>query len=226
MITERRKIEYVTSVVGNSGGLGIMFFGLVLTMLAVLGYVSDLSAQRRNHYGKDLTLSLMFSILVLLFWIFAVPRIRGYLREKYGQVQKENGGWSEGFKNLLYFAPLFLAQFVGIWADVRLDLPLSVTVLLVAVFVFGLWFANQRGVSNFLLYLAGIVLILSFAPWEKIYALVTVLDDEASKSSFYHFVCSLIFGIVYTLLGLFDYRLMIATLKPIAVSEEEIYESV
>ena len=225
MITERRKIEYVTSVVGNSGGLGILFFGLVLNTLAVLGYLSDLGAQRRNHYGKDLTLSLIFMIIIALFWIFAVPRIRGYLREKYGQVQRESGGWSEGLENLLYFAPLFLAQYVGIWADVSFDLPLSATVLLAAIFVFGLWFANQRGVSNFLLYLAGIVLILSFAPWEKIYALVTVLDDEASKSSFYRFVCSLIFGSVYALLGIFDYRLMTATLKP-TVREEEIYESV
>lgn len=228
MITERKKIEYVTRVVSNSGGFKAVFLGLVVVVFAFLSYAAKLDAQTRNHYGKDLTLSLGFLIIITLFSIFAVPKIQGYLRQKYGQVRKENTGWREVLSDLLYLTPYFLAQLIGIWTDVRSPLPfVSVTVLLAAVFVFGLWFANQRGISNFLLYLAGAFFVLSFAPWEKVYALVTVLDDEMAKTAFYYFICSMAFGIIYFLFGLSDYRLMTATLKPVAGGEEgEIYESV
>lgn len=226
MITERRKVEYVTKVVGNSGGLGTMFFGLVIAIFAITGYLSDLDAQTRNYYGKDLTVSSILLLVIALFWIFAVPKIRVYLREKYGQVQKESYGWKASFADLLYIAPYLLAHLIGVCLDVHFDLPFSATVLLTAIFIFGLWWANQRGVSNLLLWLTAVCLILSFAPWKMIYLQVTVLNDEAAQSAFYRFVCSMIFGVVYFLLGLFDYRLMTATLVPVTRSEEEIYESV
>lgn len=228
MVTERRKIEYVTRVVSTSGGLGIMFFGLVIGVSAVLNYLASLGAQTRNNYGKDLTFSLSFMMIAAIFWLFAGPKIRGYLQEKYGQVRRESYNWREGFSDLFLLVPYFLAQMFGLWADSSLGLPFSATILFVAIFVFGLWFANQRGVSNFLLYLAGIIFVLSFAPWENLYALVTVLDDEGARSAFYSFLCSMIFGIVYFLLGLFNYRLMTSTLKPVTsnVEEGELYESV
>lgn len=227
MNRERKKIEYVTKVVSYSGGFLAMLLGIFIAALAVLGYLSDLGMQRQNYRSKDLTFGLTFLIFFALFWLLVFPKIRAHLQKKYGQVKNQSYSWDKGWREMLYMSPYLLAFLGGVRIDVHYGLPFSVTVLLTAVFVFGFWIANQRGVSSFLLWLAGVCLILSFLPWENIYLSVTVLDNNSARTAFYQFVCSALFGVIYFIIGVFDYHLMTTTLKPIARNDEEkIYESV
>jgi len=224
MNIERRKIEYVTEIIGEFRGLPIMFFGLAMCVFSIIHYLSELDAQKRNHYGRDLTYSGTFLLVCLLFYIFAVPKIRGYYREKYGQAQRKSS-LRDKLKCLFYLVPWLIAYSGGTRIDTNFALPVSVTVLFIAIFAFGLWWANQRGVSNFFLYISAVLLGLSFLPWEKIYLSITVLDDYSGRMAFYTAACYLFYGIVSFLFGAFDHWLLVKTLIPV-VREGEIYESV
>ncbi len=214
----------MTEIIGEFRGLPIMFFGLAMSVFEVIHYLSVLDAQKRNNYGRDLTYSLTFLLICLLFYFLAVPKIRHFYRKRYGQTQKKSG-LRDKLKDVFYLVPLAIAYSGGTRIDANFALPISITVLFIAIFTFGLWWANQRGVSNFFLYISVVLLGLSCLPWEKIYFSVTVLDDYSARMAFYGAVCILFYGIIYFLFGAFDHWLLVKTLKPI-VREEEVYESV
>ncbi len=224
MNQERRKIEYVTEIIGEFRGLPIMFFGLTMSVFSIIHYLSVLDAQRRNNYGRDLTYSLIFFLICLLFYFFVVPKIRHFYRERYGQAQRKSS-LRDKLKDVVYLIPLAIAYSGGTRIDTN-ALPVSFTVLFIAIFAFGLWWANQRGVSNFFLYVSLVVLAASFLPWEQIYLSITVLDDYSARMAFYGTVCTLLYGIISFLFGVFDHWLLVKTLKPIVREEEEVYESV
>ncbi len=129
-------------------------------------------------------------------------------------------------QGIFYLIPLLASFLVGTEIDARYhQLPFSASVIFIALFAFGLWRANYRGVSNVILYVSAIFFISSFLPWEKIFLAVTVLDDYYARASFYRFICSMLMGATYFVMGITDYRILTKTLKPIT-REEEVYESV
>lgn len=225
MNNERRKIEFVTKATGGFRGIPMMLFGLAMIISMILNYISELNAQRRNHYGKDLTYTLTFFIICIAFGIFGYPKIRDYYRRKYGRATARPENFQSFAQNIFYLIPLLSSIFVGVEIDARYRLPFSTTVMFMALFAFGLWRANYRGVSNVILYVSAIFFISSFLSWEKIFLAVTVLDDYYARGSFYRSICSGLFGITYFVMGITDYRILTKTLKPIA-REEEVYESV
>lgn len=225
MIEERRKIEFITAVIGGFRGVPMMLFGASMVIFMILNYIADLAAQSRNNYGKDLTFALIYVLICIVFRIFGYPKIRDYYRRQYGYASAKPRTYHDMLQDLIYLAPFLIGFFFGVPFDTKFQLPLSVTVLSVAVFAFGLWWANYRGISNAVLYLSVFLLIAAFLPWEKIFFAVTVLDDYSARSVFYRTVCSSIYGITYIVMGWTDWRFMTKTLKPVA-NEGEIYESV
>lgn len=226
MNNERRKIEFVTKATGGFRGISMTLFGLAFIISMILNYISELDAQRRNHYGKDLTPTLTFFIICIVFSIFGYPKIRDYYRRKYGRATAKPENFHSFIQSIFYLIPLLASILVGAEIDARYhQLPFSASVIFIALFAFGLWRANYRGVSNVILYVAAVFLISSFLPWEKIFLAVTVLDDYYARGSFYRSICSLFVGAAYIVMGITDYRILSKTLKPIT-SEEEVYESV
>lgn len=225
MNDKRRKIEFVTKAAGGFRGIPMMLFGLALTVSMILNYISELAAQRRNNYGKDLTYTLSFFIICIVFGIFGYPKIKNYYRRKYGQATAKPENFQSVKENILYLIPLLASFFIGTAIDARYRLPFSATVMFSALFAFGLWQANYYGVSKVILYVAAIFLISSFLPWEKIFLAVTVMDDYSARNTFYRSLCSMFLGITYFVMGITDYRILTKTLKPVA-REGEVYESV
>jgi hypothetical protein len=225
MNNERRKIEFVTKAANGFRGIPMVLFGLALIISMILKYASELDAQRRNNYGKDLTVTFTFFFFCIAFGILGLPKIKNYYRKKYGQATAKPENLQSFIQNIFYMLPLLASFLVGAEIDAQYRLSFSATVMFVALFAFGLWQANYRGVSNVILYVAAIFFISSFLPWEKIFRAVTVLDDYYARGSFYRSICSLFVGAAYIVMGITDYRILSKTLKPIT-SEEEVYESV
>lgn len=225
MIEERRKIEFITSVVGGFRGLPMMLFGAAMVIFMILNYIADLAAQARNNYGKDLTLTFGFALICLIFRIFGYPKIREYYRHKYGHASAKPRTYQDTLQDLIYLTPFLIGFFFGVPFDTQFQLPLSITVLSVGLFAFGLWWANYRGISSAVLYLSVSLSIAAFLPWEKIFFAVTVLDDYSARSVFFRTVCSTIYGITYIVMGWTDWHFMTKTLKPVS-REENIYEPV
>lgn len=225
MIEERKKIEFITSVIGGFRGLPMMLLGAAMVIFMILNYVSDLGAQSRNNYGKDLSLTLSFILICAAFRFFCYPKIRDYYRRKYGYASAKARTSENVLQDLIYLAPFLIGFVVGVPFDAKFQFPLSLTVLSVALFAFGLWWANYRGISKMVLYLSVILLFAAFLPWENIFRAVTVLDDYAARSTFYRSLCAVIYGITYVVMGAADWRFLTKTLKPVS-PEENIYESV
>lgn len=224
MMTERKKIDYLTRIVSELGGLPAIFVGVLILIWQILEIFVYLDLLERGVYLKLWLGSIFLAVIVLLL---SYKKVTGYFQKKYGLIQRAVIGRRE---KLAYFF-VFLIYVVGIAFSSRLDahfdLPFSITFLLMSGFIAGIWSIRYRGISNVLLYMAIGCLLLSFAPWKLFYSMLNLVEGRNTANNFYSLIASTIYALTFIVFGSLDYYLLTTNLKPAKRSEtEEVYESV
>ena len=224
MMSERKKIDYMTRIVGEFGGIPAIFVGSLILMWQILDTFAYLDFLQEGIYLK-LWLGTLF--LAVVVFLVSYKKIANYFQTKYGLIQRPIIGRYEKFG---YFF-VFLIYIVGIafssLLDAHFNLPFSITLLLMSGFIAGIWLIRYRGISNVLLYMAIGCLLLSFAPWKTFYSMLNLTEGRNTANYFYRLIASTIYALTFIVFGSLDYYLLKTNLKPVVRDRtEEVYESV
>ncbi|MEO8072797.1 MAG: hypothetical protein ABI686_06085 [Acidobacteriota bacterium] len=224
MINERKKLDYLTRIVGEMGGIPAVFVGVLLLVWQILDIFVYLDLLKQGVWLKLWLGSILVTAVILL--LFA-KKISVYFQEKYGLIQKLPLGGREKLSYFFIFFTYIVGITVGSHLDARFNLPFSVTFLLMSCFIAGAWSIRYRGISNVLLYMAIGCLLLSFAPWKSFYSMLNLVEGRNTANDFYSLIAKPIYALTFIVAGSLDYYLLTTNLKPVVSDEtEEVYESV
>ncbi len=224
MTTERKKIDYLTRIVGEMGGIGAVIVGVLLLIWQILDIFVYLDLLEQGVWLKLWLGSILVTAVILL--LFA-KKLGTYFQEKYGLIQKLPLGGGEKFGYFFIFLIYIVGIAVGSRFDAHFNLPFSITFLLMSGFIIGVWLIRYRGISNVFLYMAIGCMLLSFAPWKMFYEMLNLVEGRNTASDFYSLIARPIYALTFIVAGSLDYYLLTTNLKPVERSEtEEMYESV
>lgn len=224
MINERRKIDYLTRIVSEAGGIGAIFAGVLLLVWRILDILVYLDLIKQGVWLNVWLGSILVTAVILL--LFA-KKFSVYFQERYGLTQKLPLERREKFGYFFIFLIYIVGVSIGSRLDAQYNLPFSITFLLMSSCIAGIWAIRYRGISNVLLYMSIGCLLLSFAPWKMFYSMLNLVEGRNTASNFYDQIGSAIYALTFIVFGSLDFYLLTTNLKPVVSDKtEEIYESV
>ena len=224
MIKGRKKIDYLTRIVGEFGGIPAIFGGVLILIWQILEILVYLDLLSSSFYLRIWSGTSVLTITILI--LFSLKFTESF-QEKYGLTQKSVLAQSNKFAYFLVFLVYIFGVVGGSRLDVHYNLPFSITILLMSVFIGSIWWIRYRGVSNVLLYMAISFLLLSFAPWKTLYSMLDLVEERNTANNFYSLIGRTIYALTFIAFGSLDYYLLRINLKPVFRRvEEESYESV